>query len=76
MSLPVLMVNSGVIFSPGRRVLHVVGVVCVLGFTTSLAHLPGLGSQPEILPSGFRGRALLSTSDASPIKVSPIHLFN
>ncbi|XP_068453899.1 lysosomal amino acid transporter 1 homolog isoform X2 [Clinocottus analis] len=50
------------------RVLHVVGVACVLGFTTNLAHLPGLDTQQEMFPSGFRGRALLSTSDLSPIK--------
>ncbi|XP_070825679.1 lysosomal amino acid transporter 1 homolog [Chaetodon trifascialis] len=51
-----------------RRVLHVVGVACVLGFTTSLAHLPGLGTQQEIVPSGFRSRALLTTSDVSRIR--------
>ncbi|CAK6955053.1 lysosomal amino acid transporter 1 homolog [Scomber scombrus] len=54
--------------SERRRVLNVVGVVCVLGFTSSLVHLPGLGSQPEMIPSGFRGRTLLSTSDVHPIK--------
>ncbi|XP_034733473.1 lysosomal amino acid transporter 1 homolog [Etheostoma cragini] len=46
-----------------RRVVHVVGVVCVLGFTTSLIHLPGLGTQQEVIPAAFRSRALLSTSD-------------
>ncbi|KAM7404337.1 hypothetical protein PAMP_011697 [Pampus punctatissimus] len=51
-----------------RTVLHVVGVICVLGFTGSLVHPPSLGAQPELVPSGFRGRALLSTSDVSPIK--------
>ncbi|XP_034393642.1 lysosomal amino acid transporter 1 homolog isoform X3 [Cyclopterus lumpus] len=51
-----------------RRVLHMVGVACVLGFTTGLAHLPGLGTQHEAVPSGFRGRALLSTADLSSIK--------
>ncbi|XP_056278947.1 lysosomal amino acid transporter 1 homolog isoform X2 [Pseudoliparis swirei] len=50
------------------RVLHVVGVACVLGFTTSLARLPGLGTQHEEVLPGFRGRALLSTADLSPIK--------
>ncbi|XP_022608898.1 lysosomal amino acid transporter 1 homolog isoform X1 [Seriola dumerili] len=50
-----------------RRVLHVVGVACVLGFTANLAHIPGLGTQQEI-PSGFRGRSLLSTSDSSSVK--------
>ncbi|XP_071331487.1 lysosomal amino acid transporter 1 homolog [Trachinotus anak] len=51
-----------------RRVLHVVGVACVLGFTANLAHLPGFSTQQEIIPSGFRSRTLLSTSDASSIK--------
>nr|XP_046251776.1 lysosomal amino acid transporter 1 homolog isoform X2 [Scatophagus argus] len=51
-----------------RRVLHVVGVVCVLGFTTSLTHLPGFGTQQEISPSGFRSRALLSTSDINSVR--------
>ncbi|KAM8754625.1 lysosomal amino acid transporter 1 homolog [Acanthopagrus schlegelii] len=51
-----------------RTVLHVVGVACVLGFTTSLINLPGLGAQQEIIPSGFRSRSLLSTSDASVIR--------
>ncbi|XP_008292156.1 lysosomal amino acid transporter 1 homolog [Stegastes partitus] len=48
-----------------RRVLHVVGLVCVLGFTTSFAHLPGEGTQQEIVSSVVRGRSLLSTSDGS-----------
>ncbi|XP_038579219.1 lysosomal amino acid transporter 1 homolog isoform X2 [Micropterus salmoides] len=51
-----------------RMVLYVVGVACVLGFTTSLAQLPGLGTQQEMIPSGFRSRALLSTSKGSSIK--------
>ncbi|TDH10870.1 hypothetical protein EPR50_G00079720 [Perca flavescens] len=46
-----------------RRVLHVVGVACVLGVTTSLVHLPGLCTEQEVIPSAFRSRALLSTSD-------------
>ncbi|TNN55196.1 Lysosomal amino acid transporter 1 [Liparis tanakae] len=54
------------------RLLHVVGVVCVLGVTTSLARLPGLGPQHEEVLSGFRGRALLSTADVGPIKASHI----
>ncbi|XP_063751889.1 lysosomal amino acid transporter 1 homolog isoform X2 [Eleginops maclovinus] len=52
----------------GRVVLRVVGVACVLGFTSSLVHLPGLGAQQEVIPSEFRSRALLSTSDLSAIK--------
>lgn len=71
MSFLVLMVNTGAFSSPGRMVLYVVGVACVLGFTTSLAQLPGLGTQQEMIPSGFRSRALLSTSKGSSIKVSP-----
>ncbi|XP_047441384.1 lysosomal amino acid transporter 1 homolog isoform X1 [Mugil cephalus] len=49
--------------SERRRVLHVVGVVCILGFTTSLAHLPGVNTQQETISSGFRSRSLLATSD-------------
>lgn len=75
MSLPVLMVNPSAVSPPGRRTLHVVGVVCILGFTTSLTHLHGLPTQQEMMPSGYRGRALLSTSD-SHIKVSPFQLLN
>lgn len=56
-------------------VLHVAGVACVLGFTSSLVHLPGSGAQQEVIPSEFRSRALLSTSDLSAIKVSH-ELFN
>ncbi|KAI9531161.1 hypothetical protein NQZ68_000656 [Dissostichus eleginoides] len=51
-----------------RMVLHVAGVACVLGFTSSLVHLPGSGTQQEVIPSEFRSRALLSTSDLSAIK--------
>ncbi|KAM9856389.1 lysosomal amino acid transporter 1 homolog [Aulostomus maculatus] len=51
-----------------RRALHALGLVCVLGFTASFAHLPRLGTQQEVIPSGFRGRALLSTSDDGSIK--------
>ncbi|XP_040911849.1 lysosomal amino acid transporter 1 homolog isoform X2 [Toxotes jaculatrix] len=50
------------------RVLRVVGVACVLGFTVNLVHPPGFGTQQEMIPSGFRSRALLSTSDVSHIK--------
>ncbi|KAM9351125.1 lysosomal amino acid transporter 1 homolog [Symphorus nematophorus] len=51
-----------------RTVLNVVGVACVLGITTGLTHLPGLGAQQEIIPSGFRSRALLSAPDTSTIR--------
>ncbi|KAG7226880.1 hypothetical protein INR49_022175 [Caranx melampygus] len=62
MSFPVLMVNTSVVSSPGRRVLHFVGVACILGFTANLAHLPELGNPEEMVPSEFRGRSLLSTT--------------
>ncbi|XP_056130133.1 lysosomal amino acid transporter 1 homolog [Lampris incognitus] len=42
----------------GRMLLNVVGVACVLGCTASLAS----GSQQDLRPSGFKGRALLSVS--------------
>ncbi|KAM4562104.1 lysosomal amino acid transporter 1 homolog isoform 2-T2 [Odontesthes bonariensis] len=45
-----------------RRVLHVVGISCILGLTTNLIHLPGVGPQPEMISSGFRSRSLLSTT--------------
>uniref|UniRef100_UPI0037E8CAEA lysosomal amino acid transporter 1 homolog n=1 Tax=Semicossyphus pulcher TaxID=241346 RepID=UPI0037E8CAEA len=44
-------------------IINAVGVACILGFTTSLVNLPGFGSQQEMIPSGFRSRSLLSTSD-------------
>ncbi|XP_028266125.1 lysosomal amino acid transporter 1 homolog [Parambassis ranga] len=47
-----------------RRVLHVVGVVCVLGFTTSFTHLTGADTQQDIFSSGFRSRSLLSATGA------------
>uniref|UniRef100_A0A3Q3WPR7 Uncharacterized protein n=1 Tax=Mola mola TaxID=94237 RepID=A0A3Q3WPR7_MOLML len=59
-----------------RTSLYVVGVVCVLGFTTSFAQLPALSNRPEIVLSGFRSRALLSTYDRNFVRVSPIHLYN
>ncbi|XP_026188326.1 lysosomal amino acid transporter 1 homolog isoform X2 [Mastacembelus armatus] len=52
-----------------RRVVFVMGVTCTLGFTTSFAHLPGLGSQQEMIPSAFRSRTLLSTSEMNSVAV-------
>lgn len=49
-------------------IMNVVGVVCVLGFTSSLANIPGLGSQQEVISSGFRSRSLLSVPDSNHIK--------
>ncbi|XP_068997402.1 lysosomal amino acid transporter 1 homolog [Embiotoca jacksoni] len=51
-----------------RTALHVVGVVCVLGFTTSLSRLPGVGTRQEMISSGFRSRSLLSTSESGSIQ--------
>ncbi|XP_076022338.1 lysosomal amino acid transporter 1 homolog [Genypterus blacodes] len=52
----------------GRRVLNVVGIVCVLGVSSSLISLPGLDTQQEMMPAGFSGRALLSTTDDDEIQ--------
>lgn len=68
--------NLSVSSFQGRTSLYVVGVVCVLGFTTSFAQLPALSNRPEIVLSGFRSRALLSTYDRNFVRVSPIHLYN
>ncbi|XP_071372013.1 lysosomal amino acid transporter 1 homolog isoform X1 [Centroberyx affinis] len=51
-----------------RRVLHAVGLACVLGCTAGLAPLPLPGPRWEAAPSGFKGRALLSTSDVGVIQ--------
>ncbi|KAL1021127.1 hypothetical protein UPYG_G00009160 [Umbra pygmaea] len=45
-----------------RSVINVVGLVYILGFSTSLVAVPGLGSQQDLVLSGFKGRALLSTT--------------
>ncbi|XP_074537765.1 lysosomal amino acid transporter 1 homolog isoform X2 [Halichoeres trimaculatus] len=49
-------------------IMNVVGAVCILGCTTSLASIPGLGSQQEVISSEFRGRSLLSVPDNNHIK--------
>ncbi|XP_053279769.1 lysosomal amino acid transporter 1 homolog isoform X1 [Pleuronectes platessa] len=51
-----------------RRVLNVVGVACALGVTANLIHLPGPAARQEDISSGFRSRALLSTSTLSHVK--------
>lgn len=61
------MVNS-------RSALHVVSLVYLLGFSASFAALPGSGPQQEVMPSGFKGRALLSTSDEP--DASNVHAFS
>ncbi|XP_051282096.1 lysosomal amino acid transporter 1 homolog isoform X1 [Dicentrarchus labrax] len=52
-----------------RMVLRLVGVACILGLTTHLAPLPGLGTHEDIISPGFKSRSLLSTSDIGSIKV-------
>ncbi|XP_036389517.1 lysosomal amino acid transporter 1 homolog [Megalops cyprinoides] len=41
-------------------VLNAVGLVCMVGASASLVALPGAGPQVDIVPSKFKGRALLS----------------
>lgn len=48
-----------------RAVINMMGVACVLSFAGSFARVPGGGTQQEMVSAGFRGRALLSASDAS-----------
>ncbi|XP_030590653.1 lysosomal amino acid transporter 1 homolog isoform X2 [Archocentrus centrarchus] len=50
-----------------RTGLHVVGVFCILCFVTSLTQLPDVGTQEEIISSGFRSRSLLSASSVSAV---------
>lgn len=56
------------------RILHVVGVACVLGFSASFTQLPGFSSQQDAIPTAFRSRALLWTTDSSGIRVSLVLL--
>ncbi|XP_034552622.1 lysosomal amino acid transporter 1 homolog [Notolabrus celidotus] len=49
-------------------IMNAVAVVCILGFTTGLANLPGLDTQQEMIHSGFRSRSLLATTDNNHIK--------
>lgn len=51
-----------------RAVIHVVGVACILSFASGFAHLPGVGTGKEVVAAGFRGRALLSTSDTGTVR--------
>ncbi|XP_061745827.1 lysosomal amino acid transporter 1 homolog isoform X2 [Nerophis ophidion] len=52
-----------------RRVFHVVGVACVLGFTTGFANLPGWGAaQQEVMSSHYTGRTLLSTTNRAAVR--------
>lgn len=54
---------------PDRTVLLAVGMTCVLGFSASCVALPGFSNHQEVNPSGFKSRALLSTTDYTAIKV-------
>lgn len=47
-----------------------VGVACVLGFSASFTQLPAFSSQQDAIPTAFRSRALLWTTDSSGIRVS------
>lgn len=51
-----------------RTVVHVMGVACIIGFTSSFLHLPAVGPQQELGLSAFRSRALLSTSSSSTVR--------
>lgn len=55
---------------PDRTVLLVVGMACVLGFSTSYVALPGFSNHQEVHSFGFKSRTLLSTIDYAAIKVS------
>ncbi|XP_034027463.1 lysosomal amino acid transporter 1 homolog [Thalassophryne amazonica] len=46
-----------------RQIVCVMGVACVLSFTSTLICLPGSSAQEDIIPSGFKGRTLLSIID-------------
>lgn len=48
-----------------RSALHAFGLIYLLGFSASFLSLPGPGNQQEVATSGFKGRALLSTAEAS-----------
>ncbi|XP_034027878.1 lysosomal amino acid transporter 1 homolog [Thalassophryne amazonica] len=51
-----------------RQILHVLGVACVLSFTSTLVCLPGSSTQENTILPGFKGRTLLSVTDAGPVK--------
>ncbi|KAM4610331.1 lysosomal amino acid transporter 1 homolog [Polymixia lowei] len=52
-----------------RRVINVVGVAVILGFTAHHTSFPGSAPQPEVMTSGLKGRALLSTSDVGTFNI-------
>ncbi|XP_046895742.1 lysosomal amino acid transporter 1 homolog [Hypomesus transpacificus] len=58
--------------SDSRSSLNALALIYLLGFTASFLTLPGSGPQQEVMTSGFKGRALLSTSEAG---VSSIQAF-
>ena len=53
--------------------MNVVGVACVLGLAGNLAPLPRSALHQETQTDGFRGRALLSTSE---IQVRRVNVVN
>lgn len=67
---PISAVKPCFVSSQGRRVLNTVGITCILGLSSTFMSLPILSNQEDIIPSGFRSRALLSTADATGIKVN------
>lgn len=67
---PISAVKPCFVSSQGRRVLNAVGIICILGLSSTFISLPILKNQQDIIPSGFRSRALLSTADATGIKVN------
>ncbi|XP_061913328.1 lysosomal amino acid transporter 1 homolog [Entelurus aequoreus] len=52
-----------------RRVFHLVGVACVLGFTTGFTDLPGWGAaRQEVMSSQYTGRTLLSNTNLAAVR--------
>nr|XP_057941778.1 lysosomal amino acid transporter 1 homolog [Doryrhamphus excisus]XP_057941779.1 lysosomal amino acid transporter 1 homolog [Doryrhamphus excisus] len=52
-----------------RRVLHMVGVTCILSCATGLTHLPWWGTaRQEVMPLGYRGRTLLSNVNLATVR--------
>lgn len=49
-----------------NTLVHVVGMACVIGFSTSLFSVPAMDTNHEVSP--FRSRALLSVSDSTSVQ--------
>uniref|UniRef100_A0A674NJM3 Solute carrier family 66 member 1 n=1 Tax=Takifugu rubripes TaxID=31033 RepID=A0A674NJM3_TAKRU len=54
-----------------RTVLLAVGMICVIGSSTSWVVLPGFSNHQQINPSVLRSRTLLSTTDYAAVKSFP-----